>query len=116
MVLKRAIYSFVGCVVGMAIAAYLLPGILCETLEVSLWAGAVLGVVYLVLRPLLRLVALPLSFLTMGLIYVALDALLLWFAASRFAGISIATAGTAVVAAVVVNVIRAFFGALAGKG
>lgn len=114
--MKRAIFSFVGCVVGMAIAAYLLPGIAYDTLETTLLAGAALGGLYLVLRPILRVVALPLGLLTMGLIYVALDAALLWFSASYFDTMTIGTVGTAVAAALVVNLIRSLFGALAGKG
>ena len=114
--MKKAIFSFVGCTVGMAIAAYLLPGILCDSLETALVAGAVLCGVYLVVRPVLRIIALPLSFLTMGLIYVALDAALLWFATSRLEGMSITTVGTAVAASLVVNLTRTLFGALAGRG
>lgn len=114
--MKKAIFSFAGVLVGMGIAAELLQGITFDKMETVVFAGLVLGAVYLIVRPILRIVSLPLNIITVGLFYVVLDAALLWFATSYYDTIHIESFGVAVFAAVIVNVSRGLFGMLAGRG
>ena len=67
--------------------------------------GAVLGVAHLLLRPLLRLVTLPLGCLTLGLSGAVIDVALIYLSASFVDGFAVPSLLYAVLTAVVVNVV-----------
>ncbi len=113
--MRKSAYSIVGCIIGTIVSVQLLPGVQAADWQAQVLFGAVLGAVYLVLRPLLKLIAFPLAILTLGLIYVLVDAALLWSAAQPFAGFTIDSYGWAIAAAVVVNLCRGLCRALAKK-
>lgn len=111
--MRKASYSILGCVVGTVLAALALPGVHADDWTVAVLVGVVLGAVYLVARPILKLLALPFALLSLGLIYVLLDAALLWFVVARFEGYAVESFGWAVTAAAVVNLSRSLLRVMA---
>ena len=78
--------------------------------------GAVLGVLYMVLRPIVRLLLKVLNWLTLGLLYVAVDTWLVWTAAALVPGaVTVDNVWWAVAVAAAVNVARTLISALTGK-
>jgi uncharacterized membrane protein YvlD (DUF360 family) len=104
--LRKAAYSFLGCIAGAVLCAYLLPGVHAVDWMAAALPGAALGAVYLLLRPAAKLITFPLAIFTLGLLYVALDAALLWMVAQPFDGFEIENFGWAVSASVVINLCR----------
>jgi len=70
--------------------AYLLPSVSVESFYVAVIAALVLAVVNTVIRPLLVLITLPITILTLGLFTLVINALLFWFAASFVEGFRVA--------------------------
>lgn len=73
----RNALTFLCCVAGIPICSEILPGVHAATLRDALAAGCALGVAYLFLRPILRLVSAPIGCITLGLFGFVIDALLI---------------------------------------
>ena len=66
--------------------AYLLPGIAVASFTTALIAALVLGLVNAVIRPVLVLLTLPATLLTLGLFIFVINGLLFWFVGSFIEG------------------------------
>ena len=66
--------------------AYLLPGIAMASVTTALVAALVLGLVNAVIRPILILLTLPATLLTLGQFIFVINGLLFWFVGSFIAG------------------------------
>jgi putative membrane protein len=92
------------------VAAELLDGIELEGIESTLIVAAILGLLNLYLRPVLMLVTLPLTLITLGLFIIVVNALLLgltdWLA-GVIGGIDfeVETIGAALLGAVIISLV-----------
>jgi putative membrane protein len=69
--------------------AYLLPGIKVADFTTAMIAAVVLGLVNAVIRPILILLTLPATILTLGLFIFVINGLLFWFVGSTLQGFSV---------------------------
>lgn len=76
---------------SLVLLANFLPGFHIQSWGVAFWAGAVIGLINLFIRPLVHLLTLPLTLLTLGLFAFVVNALLLWLAAVLVPGFEIST-------------------------
>ena len=76
--------------VALVAVAYLLPGIAVADFVTALVAALVLGLVNTVIRPLLILLTLPATLLTLGLFIFVINGLLFWFVGSYITGFVVA--------------------------
>lgn len=76
--------------VALMAVAYLLPGIAVASFFTALIAALVLGLVNAVIRPILVLLTLPATLLTLGLFIFVINGLLFWFVGSFIAGFAVA--------------------------
>ncbi len=120
--MSKIVFRFAGTIIGMAAALYFLPGIqmpLAATGEFdiigALVCGLELAVVYLILRPILRLLFKPLSILTLGLFSVVIDAAIIYTMPYYFAALTIADFTDALLAALIVGAGRTILGGIAAK-
>ncbi|NJD24894.1 MAG: phage holin family protein [Betaproteobacteria bacterium] len=70
--------------------AYLMPSITVASFWTALLAALVLGLVNAVIRPLLVLLTLPATLLTLGLFIFVINGLLFWFVGSFISGFTVA--------------------------
>ncbi len=84
---------------------YLLPAVQIKGFTTALVAALVLGLLNTLIRPLLVLLTLPISILTLGLFLLVINGLMFWLAARFMDGFSVASFGWAIVAAVVYSLI-----------
>jgi len=98
--------SLLGCVAGTVLAAEFFPGVRAADLSAAALVGAGLAVVYQLLRPIVKLVALPFALVTFGLLYVLIDAGLLWLVTNAIDGYAIDSFGWAIATSVLVNLLR----------
>ena len=88
---------------GLWIADTLLPGIRFDGV-VSLWLSAfLLGVVNAVVRPLVVLLTLPITFLSLGLFILVINGLMLMMVAAFVSSFHIAGLGSAVIASIILG-------------
>lgn len=89
----------------IALAAYLVPGIELAGPAPALVAGLVLGLVNALVRPVLLVLTLPLTLLTLGLFLFVLNALCLWLTSAVVPGFTIAGFFPAFLGALVVSLV-----------
>ena len=75
--------------------AYLYEGVVVTSFGAALLAAALLGALNLVLRPILILLTLPVTLLTMGLFLFVVNALIFWAAAGLLSGLDVRSFGAA---------------------
>ena len=111
-----AILRFAVTVAAVPLCATYLPGVHMTNVADAMLIGAILGGLYLVLRPVLRLLLKVLSWLTLGLVNIAIDAWLVWTAATMMNGaVTFDNFWWAVAVAAAVGVARTVVGALTGS-
>lgn len=69
--------------------AYVLPGIHVDGFTAALVAALILGLINTLLRPLLILLTLPVTVVTLGLFVLVINGLLFWFAGSVLKGFEV---------------------------
>lgn len=69
--------------------AYVLPGIHVDGFAAALVAALILGLINTLLRPLLILLTLPVTVVTLGLFILVINGLLFWFAGSVLKGFEV---------------------------
>jgi putative membrane protein len=79
------------CINALALlaVAYLYSGVAVDGIFAALIAALVLGLVNAVIRPVLILLTLPVTLLTMGLFIFVINALLFWFVAEVVKGFTV---------------------------
>lgn len=108
--LGRGSAVFFSCILCVFACAELLPGVTYTQPAEAILAGAMLGAVYVAVRPLLRLITSPIGCLTMGLAHVVLDVGIIYLCDTTVEGFSVAGPGWALGMALFVNVICAVVG------
>ena len=76
-----AIMRFIITVAAVPLCGYLMDGVNVTEYANAAVVGLILAVIFTVLRPVMRLILSVLNFCTLGLLYVAVDAWLVWTAA-----------------------------------
>src|SRR5689334_4506627 len=87
--MKLLLVWLVNAVALMAVP-YLVPGIAVSGFVTALVAALVLGLVNAVIRPILILLTLPVTVLTLGLFIFVINGLMFWFVASFIDGFVVA--------------------------
>ena len=81
--------------------AYLYSGVVVTSFVGALIAAAVLGALNMVVRPVLVLLTLPVTVVTLGLFLFVVNALMFWAAASLVSGLAVAGFGAALVGSLI---------------
>src|SRR5262245_26606366 len=89
---------------GLWIATKLVPGIAISDGWTLLGAAVLLGVVNAIVRPVIVILTLPVTILTLGLFLLVINAAMLGLVAAFFNGFHIAGFGAAVLGAIVVSI------------
>jgi len=90
--------------IALGVAAWILPGIRVTSLPALAVAAFVLGFVNAIVRPVLVLLTLPLTVLTLGLFYLVVNGLAFGLAAALVPGFTVASFGWAIGGALVVSI------------
>lgn len=106
----KTFVTFLCCVLSMATLPYLLPGITAAEPAAGVAAGVLLGLAYLLIRPVARLLTLPVGCLTLGLFNVVIDVGLIWACGMLIDGFAVAGVVDAVLSALLVNSVCAIVG------
>ena len=91
--------------VALLIAAWLIPGLYIATPVAAIVAGIVLGFVNAIVRPVLVLLTLPFTLITLGLFIFVVNAICLALTAWLVPGFSIGGFGSALLGALVVTIV-----------
>ena len=107
--------SIVANAVALVATAYVVPGITFGGSWVQLLvAGAIFGVLNLIVRPIALLLSLPLLVLSLGLFYFILNGLLLWGFSQLMPGYHVNGLWAGILGSLVIMVVNWVIGALFG--
>ncbi len=91
----------------LLLVAYYIPGIKVEGFYAAFIAAVVLGLLNLFVKPVLFILTLPITILTLGLFMFIINAALFWFAATFIDGFSVDSFGYALLGSLIVTVASA---------
>ena len=90
---------------AIMLAASILPGISVDGLVPALVAGLLLGVVNAIVRPVLIILTLPITLITLGLFLLVLNGFCFWLVASIVKGFYVAGFWSACLGALIVSIV-----------
>lgn len=95
-------------IAGLAIlvAAYFVTGIHVDSFITALIAALVLGVLSITIKPVVRLITLPLNLLTLGLFSLVVNAFFFWFVGTFIKGFTVDGFVAAFLGSLVVSVVN----------
>ncbi|PNV68430.1 phage holin family protein [Enteroscipio rubneri] len=110
--------------VAVGVAVWLVPGI--EVIGgTEAWVaiaifGLILSLINISIKPIMQVLSLPITVITLGIFYLVVNTLMLyvaaWLANGIFqAGVDIATFGSAFVASIVISIVSGIMNAIVGK-
>ena len=86
---------------ALLLVAHLYPGVVVGSFGSAMIAALVLGLLNTLLRPILVLLTLPVTLLTLGLFLFVINALMFYFAASMLNGFHVAGFGAALIGSLI---------------
>lgn len=84
--MKHFLLTWFGTAIALLITANIVPGFTVKNLAAALVAVAVIGLVNAFIRPILSILAFPITLLTFGLFTFVINALTLWLASALTPG------------------------------
>lgn len=85
--------------------AYLVPGVEIDTLTTAIWVAVVVGLLNATVKPLLILLTLPLTFMTLGLFLLVINGIVLLMADRWIDGFELENFTAAVVMSIVMSLL-----------
>lgn len=108
LIIRLAINAFT-----LLVVEYLVPGFNLESFWTAVVAAIAIGIVNTFIKPILQLIALPISLLTFGLFSFLINVFLLWWTAKFVPGFNIDSFTTAIIASIVLSLVSWFLHKLA---
>jgi putative membrane protein len=97
---------------SLFIGAYLIPGIGIHNIKAGIIAGFVLSIANIIVKPILTILSLPITILTLGLFLLFINALVLLLVAWLVPGFVILTFNAAFLLGILLLVLNLFYSAL----
>ena len=110
LIVKLAINVF-----ALFVVAYLVPGFILTGIWPAVVAAIVIGIINTFIRPILQVIALPISILTFGISAIFINVALLYLVSFIVPGFMISNFLTAIVASVVLSLVSWFLHKLASE-
>jgi putative membrane protein len=101
--------------VAIYCVAYLMRGVQVASFRDALIAGAVLSLINAIVKPVLVILTLPLTIITLGVFYFFVTAFCLWLVSKFYSGFMIHGMVTTVVAALLVSIFSSFIYSLLAR-
>ncbi len=103
----KIIWHWVLLAIALFLTTYIFPGkIIFNPMYSVLVVAAVLMFINATVRPIIRLLTLPITILTLGLFSLLLNGFIFWFLSSLVKGFTVTSFTTAVLAALMVSIIN----------
>ena len=90
---------------ALVLVAYIYPGVHVDDFLTAALAALVLGLINAIVRPILVVLTLPVTILTLGLFLFVINAFLFWLATEIVPGFSVAGFGSALIGSILYSLI-----------
>jgi putative membrane protein len=102
----KLIVKWLCSALALLLVAYLYQGVVVSSFGGALIAAAVLGALNAILRPILVVLTLPVTVVTMGLFLFVVNALMFWSAAGLVSGLAVTGFGAALIGSVLYSLLQ----------
>lgn len=92
--------------VAVFLADYLIAGIHTDGWLTIIIAGAILTIIQLIVKPIVKILTLPITLITLGLFLIVLNALFFWFVSGLVPGMDVDGFVAAILGSLVVSVLN----------
>jgi len=106
--MSKLVLRFLTVVLALFIAAHVVPGIEVDSIYTASIVAVLLGLLNLLVRPVLVVLTLPITILTLGLFILVLNAALFWFVGSFVEGFDVSGFLAALLGSLIVSVFSWF--------
>ncbi len=103
--MNKFIVRIAGVALALLLAAEIIPGVGIDSLLTAVLGAVVLGVLNTLVRPLLILLTLPITIITLGLFIIVLNVSMVGLAAWLLPGFAIATVLAAILTTLLISVV-----------
>lgn len=111
----KVLLSIILTGIAVAIAAYLIPGVVIEDFITAIVVAVVLGLVNAFIRPIILLLTLPLNIMTLGLFTFIINALMIMLTAVIVPGFAVSNFWTALLFSIIVSLVKMLFSAIENR-
>ncbi|MBE9054514.1 MAG: phage holin family protein [Sphaerospermopsis kisseleviana] len=84
--MKHFLLTWLGTALALLVTSQIVPGFIIKTFVAALGAAIVIGLVNAIIRPILSVLAFPITLITFGLFTFVINALTLWLASAIIPG------------------------------
>lgn len=95
---------------SLLVIDWLLPGVTLETVTASVLAAVSIGVVNAIVKPVIGLLSLPLTFVTFGLFSIVVNGFCFWLASTVVPGFEVTSIFGFIFGPIALSVLSTFFG------
>lgn len=108
--MKQFLIHWLVIAIALWVTAYILPGVNFDSTTALAVAAIVLGLINAIVRPILTLLTLPITILTLGLFYLLVNGFTFFLASKVVPGFAVSGFWWAVLGALLVSIVSAFIG------
>lgn len=101
--------------IALVITAYIVPGFVIQTFVAALIAAVILGLVNAIVKPILVVLTLPLTIVTLGLFLFVVNALTIWLAGALTPGFDVQGFIPALLGSIVLTLVSSVLHFLTGR-
>ncbi|NES97937.1 MAG: phage holin family protein [Desertifilum sp. SIO1I2] len=102
--MKYFLLTWIGTAVALIITAQIVPGIAVTGLGAAAIAALVLGLVNAIVRPILVILTLPITVVTLGLFLLVVNAISLWVVAALSPGFAVTGFLSALIGSIILSI------------
>jgi putative membrane protein len=102
----RLILKLLGAAVSVFVSAYIIPGVSVDTYFTSLVVAVIFGLLNTFVKPILVILTLPVTILTLGIFYLLINALMVIITASVVKGFQVDSILAAILFGISVSIIN----------
>ena len=113
--MRRFLIHWLIIALALWVTAYILPGVNIDSTQALAIAAIVLGLVNALVRPILTILTLPITILTLGLFYFLVNGFTFLLVTKMVPGFGVSSYWWAVLGALVVSIISSFVGSFFDK-
>lgn len=102
----KIILRFLILTLAVFLTPYIVGGIHVDTFLTAVIVGAVLGFINIIIKPIVKILTLPINIITLGLFSIIINGLFFWFVAKLIDGFTVDSFTAAIIGALIVSVIN----------
>lgn len=103
--IKKLLIRLIILIAGIFLAGLIVPGVNVESYGAGIKAAALLGLLNLSIKPVLFILTLPITLLTLGLFTLVINGFMVWLAGYLVTGFAVSGFLSAVAASVVISIL-----------